>query len=171
MTTNFTYKNFDVYALEASKGKFPHKYWESESIPVYGCPEVTAYLQIYPTGVADGKGHVSAYVCFKSTNPTISMELTVSISIHGTEQFEQKADITVGDNSLVKFGRGWGWPKMCKIQNIYEEPKTTLQFRVSVWKYTEKKGTEGFLLDVTTRPTGEQDFVGTNDVHALTKSQ
>jgi hypothetical protein len=171
MTTNFTYKNYDVYALEPTKGKFPHKFWESQSIPVYGCPEVTAHLQIYPTGDKDGKGHVSAYVCFSSTNPTISMEMTLSINIHGKDQFEQKADITVGDNNTVKFGRGWGWPKMCKIGNIFEEPKTTLNFRVSVWKYTEKKGNEGFMFEVTTRPTGEQDYVGINEVHLLTKSQ
>jgi hypothetical protein len=156
MTTMFTFKNYDVYKHEASNGEFPYKYWKSETIPLYGCKEVSVNLNIFPTGCTTGRGYVSAFVEFNCSNPNIYLEVQTSIRVHGTANITRGLEsYKVGRETECEFGSAWGWNQFCELDNIFKATTTLLYFSVTVLKITEVNG-RGTII---TQPAGEQETI------------
>ena len=146
MTTIYTYKHYDVYTQQ-HKGKFPHPHWCTQPVPLYGCPAVTAYLDIYPNGDARSNGFTCAYVYMNNTDPNITVEASIKIHINN-QKTDWAANFIVDDSGL-------GWTEFFEMATVFKERKTVLQFFVKVIKITEKKGNH----EIITRPAGEQEIV------------
>lgn len=155
MTTIFTYKYYDVNT-EKFEGEFPLIYWESEKIPLFGCPGVSAWLILFPNGSSSERsGSVSAYIDFECENKAISMEVKIEVTIDGVEKVIKGDKITVGKDGETDFGESWGWHEICGMENIFKDPSTILQFAVTVLKFTEKKEKR----TIVTKPSGVQEHI------------
>lgn len=162
MTTKFIYKYYDV-KTHVHKGTFPYVYWDSDPIPLYGCPGITSFLRFYPTGNEGGNGYASVFFYFNSTSPkTTTLQIKSLIfqitpnGGYGTSN--QMGPYTVGVGGISEFGAGRGWYQIVGIESIFKEPKHTLQYTVTVDKVIDKQDNSEIVI----QPAGQQEVTHTS---------
>jgi hypothetical protein len=139
----------------SSSPLFPMLLSHMLTVELCGCPEAKANLSLYPTGNEEGKGHVSAFITFESTNPNLLLEVKIAIQITGQKEHTIDDIIEVGRGGKVNFDWEWGWFKFCEVANIFTQPKTVLGFTVTVLRIVEYRENN----EVITFPVGRREYI------------
>ena len=131
------------------------------------------HIYVYPPTGDRTIGYVSAYMYICSADPSLKLEVTVTIQITGKKNYKRDmVPYKVGSEG-TRFGGGLGYSKFCAMEDIFREPKTTLYFSGTVVKMIQKRGNK----ETTTYPAGKQeimvnaDAVTRGDIMAITEKE
>jgi hypothetical protein len=111
-------------------------------------------MRVYPTGNQKGKGHVSAFVFFDSTDPNLRLEVKVGILVSGRKEHKEEVTIKVGKGSTFHFGNGIGRSKFCEMSDVFTKTKTIVAFKVEVLQVIEQNGDK----KITSHPAGRKEY-------------
>lgn len=120
----------------AHQGVFPYCYWDSKSISLYGCEDITCSLRLHPNGDSENTiGKVAAFINFtiKDSN-TSHMDIQFSINV-GEHSQKTIATMIIGNNNSAIFkkqgSRGFA---LCPTAFVLNKEGVEVGFSVTLQK-------------------------------------